>query len=580
MNFTQRLIGVTDRGELAEMLKTIGVESVEELIGQVIPANIRLKKPLELPQAITESEFAAHIAELAGRNRQARSFIGMGYYPCETPAVIMRNVFENPAWYTSYTPYQAEISQGRLEALLNFQTAVVSMTGMEIANCSLLDEGTAAAEAMAMMLGLRPRGSDRNVLMVDSNIFPQTLDVLMTRAEPFGVELVVDDFATYEFTGKEFGAIVQYPAANGAVRDYRDFAQKVHDNGALLAVAADILSLALLEAPGEWGADIVVGSTQRWGIPMGFGGPSAAYFATKDAYKRSMPGRIIGVSVDRLGNRALRMSLQTREQHIKREKATSNICTASALVASMAGLYAVYNGKEGLQEKAQKIYDTTCAVADALRGMGYQVGTDFFDTLEVEAEVSVVRQEAEELGIDFFYPADGGRVRMSFDELTTAAEVRDVVSIFAAAMGVRAPKTVGVKAGRAPKLSRKSDFLTEPVFKNYHSETELMRYIKRLELRDISLANGMIPLGSCTMKLNAAATMMPLSLSGFGNIHPFAPLGQAEGYMEMIEELERDLCTITGLSACSLQPNSGAAGECAGLMIVRAVKGRGIAMLS
>ncbi len=578
MNFTQRLIGVTDRGELAEMLKTIGVESVEELIGQVIPANIRLKKPLELPQAITESEFAAHIAELAGRNRQARSFIGMGYYPCETPAVIMRNVFENPAWYTSYTPYQAEISQGRLEALLNFQTAVVSMTGMEIANCSLLDEGTAAAEAMAMMLGLRPRGSDRNVLMVDSNIFPQTLDVLMTRAEPFGVELVVDDFATYEFTGKEFGAIVQYPAANGAVRDYRDFAQKVHDNGALLAVAADILSLALLEAPGEWGADIVVGSTQRWGIPMGFGGPSAAYFATKDAYKRSMPGRIIGVSVDRLGNRALRMSLQTREQHIKREKATSNICTASALVASMAGLYAVYNGKEGLQEKAQKIYDTTCAVADALRGMGYQVGTDFFDTLEVEAEVSVVRQEAEELGIDFFYPADGGRVRMSFDELTTAAEVRDVVSIFAAAMGVRAPKTVGVKAGRAPKLSRKSDFLTEPVFKNYHSETELMRYIKRLELRDISLANGMIPLGSCTMKLNAAATMMPLSLSGFGNIHPFAPLGQAEGYMEMIEELERDLCTITGLSACSLQPNSGAAGEYAGLMIIRAYhqsKGQG-----
>ncbi len=575
--FYNRHIGVTDPVELGAMLETIGVGSVEELIAQVIPAGIRLKKNLPLPEeGMSEGEFAAHIGELAARNRQVRSFIGQGWYPCEVPAVIMRNVFENPAWYTSYTPYQAEISQGRLEALLNFQTAVVSLTGMEIANCSLLDEGTAAAEAMLMMLALRSRDAvkeGRNVLVVDENVFAQTLDVLLTRAEPFGIEIVSDDFATYEFSGREFGVVVQYPAANGDVRDYEAFVARAHEAGALVTAVADVAALAMLRAPGEWGADIAVGSTQRWGIPMGFGGPSAAYFATREAYKRSMPGRIIGVSVDRLGGKALRMSLQTREQHIKREKATSNICTASALVASMAGFYAVYQGAEGVRRAAQHIYDHTCAVAGALRAMGYELASEnFFDTLEVEAEVSVIRQESAEQGINFFY-TPGGRVRMSFDELTTADEVVSVVAVFAAAMGVKAPKTVKIETGRefpVAALRRASEILTENVFKKYRSESELMRYIKRLELRDLSLANGMIPLGSCTMKLNSAASMMPLSLAGFGNMHPFAPAEQAEGYMALIAELEKDLATITGFAACSLQPNSGAAGEYAGLMVIRA----------
>ena len=575
--FYNRHIGVTDSGELSLMLETIGAGSVEELISQVIPANIRLKKPIALPtEGMTEAEFTAHVGELAARNRQVRSFIGMGYYPTAAPAAIIRNVFENPAWYTSYTPYQAEISQGRLEALLNFQTAVISMTGMEIANCSLLDEGTAAAEAMGMMLALRSRDAvkeGRNVLLVDENIFPQTLDVLLTRAEPFGIELVLGDYATHEFTGREFGAMVQYPAANGEVRDYEAFTAKAHAQGVLVTAIADVAALAMLKAPGEWGADIAVGSTQRWGIPMGFGGPSAAYFATRDAYKRNMPGRIIGVSVDRLGGKALRMSLQTREQHIKREKATSNICTASALMASMAGFYAVYHGAEGLKRAAQHIFDHTSAVAQALKAMGYTLSSEnYFDTLEVEAEVSVIRQGAAEQGINFFYPSEG-RVRMSFDELTTAEEVLRVVAIFAAAMGVKAPKNVTVKEGREfpiEGLRRISDILAESVFKKYRSETELMRYIKRLELRDLSLANGMISLGSCTMKLNSAASMMPLSLAGFGNIHPFAPADQAEGYLEMISNLEADLAAITGFDACSLQPNSGAAGEYAGLMVIRA----------
>ncbi|MDR2891280.1 MAG: aminomethyl-transferring glycine dehydrogenase [Alistipes sp.] len=585
--FYGRHIGVTDAGELSAMLKTIGAGSVEELISQVIPANIRLKKRLDMPQeGMTETEFTAHVTGLAARNRQARSFIGMGWYPTAVPAAILRNVLENPAWYTSYTPYQAEISQGRLEALLNFQTAVISMTGMEIANCSLLDEGTAAAEAMGMMLSLRSRDAvkeGRNVLVVDENIFPQTLDVLLTRAEPFGVEIVSsDDIASYEFSGREFGAMVQYPAANGDVRDYSAFTARAHAAGVLVTAIADVVALAMLQSPGEWGADIAVGSTQRWGIPMGFGGPSAAYFATRDAYKRNMPGRIIGVSVDRLGNKALRMSLQTREQHIKREKATSNICTASALMASMAGFYAVYMGAEGLRRAAQHTYDHTAAVADALKAMGYTLASEnYFDTLEVEAEVSVIRQESAEQGVNFFYPASGNKVRMSFDELTTAEEVQKVVAIFAAAMGVKAPKSVAVKEGRAfpiEKLRRTDDFLTEGVFKKYRSESELMRYIKRLELRDLSLADGMISLGSCTMKLNSAASMLPLSLAGFGNIHPYAPADQTEGYRVMIAELEKDLATITGFAACSLQPNSGAAGEYAGLMVIRAYhqsKGQG-----
>ena len=574
--FSGRHIGVTRPEDLKAMLDTIGVGSVDELIAQVIPASIRLKKPLALPsEGMSEYEFAAHIRALADRNRCLRSFIGMGYYPCAVSAAVSRNVFENPAWYTSYTPYQAEISQGRLEALLNFQTAVISLTGMEIGNCSLLDEGTAAAEAMLMMFALRSREAvkeGRNQLFVDRNIFPQTLDVLLTRSEPFGIELIIDDYNDYEFSGKEFGAIVQYPAADGEIRDYADFTAAAHAKGALVTAACDLLSLALLKAPGEWGADIAVGSTQRLGTPMGFGGPSAGYMTTREAFKRNMPGRIIGVSVDRLGNRALRMALQMREQHIKRERATSNICTASALMASMVGFYCVYNGPEGLLRAARTAHEAAETVARALEAMDYRLASRcFFDTLEVEAEAAVVQSLALEAGINFYYPSEGS-VRMSFDEVTTPAEIETVIGIFSAAKGRKA-KAVKAAAGEKTipvSLRRQSAYLTEPVFNRYRSESALMRYIKTLELRDISLANSMISLGSCTMKLNAAALMQPLSLAGFQMMHPFAPADQAEGYMELIAELEKDLATITGFAACSLQPNSGAAGEYSGLMVIRA----------
>ena len=570
--FVNRHIGTTNPDTLKAMLDTIGVGSVDELIAQVIPSDIRLNAPLALSEAMSEYEFAAHIQELAARNQQFRSFIGMGYYPNAVSAAIMRNVFENPAWYTSYTPYQAEISQGRLEALLNYQTAIISLTGMEIANCSLLDEGTAAAEAMAMMFALRSREAvkeGRNLLFVDENIFPQTLDVLLTRSEPFGIELIVDNYADYTFTGKEFGAIVQYPAANGEVRDYPDFVAAAHAVGALVTADADLLSLALLAPPAEWGADIAVGTTQRLGCPMGFGGPSAGYMATKEAFKRNMPGRIIGVSVDRLGRRALRMSLQMREQHIKRERATSNICTASALMASIVGFHCVYNGAEGLRRAALTAHLSALTAAKGIEALGYKLtNTNFFDTLDIEAEASVVESIAEEHHINFYYPSEF-RVRLSFDEVTTPAEVEEVIAIFAEAKGKKMKK---VAHATEPQtfMARKSAYLTEPVFNRYRSESELMRYIKQLELRDISLANSMISLGSCTMKLNAAALMQPLSLSGFQNIHPFAPADQREGYTEMIEELERNLATITGFAACSVQPNSGAAGEYSGLMVIRA----------
>ena len=571
-NFVNRHIGCSNADTLKAMLDTIGVGSVEELISQVIPADIRLNAPLALGKAMSEYEFAQHIQELASRNQQFRSFIGMGYYPNAVSAAIMRNVFENPAWYTSYTPYQAEISQGRLEALLNYQTAIISLTGMEIANCSLLDEGTAVAEAMAMMFALRSREAvkeGRNLLFVDENIFPQTLDVLLTRSEPFGIELIVDNYADYNFTGKEFGAIVQYPAANGEVRDYSDFVAAAHAVGALVTADADLLSLALLAPPAEWGADIAVGSTQRLGCPMGFGGPSAGYMATKDAYKRNMPGRIIGVSVDRLGRKALRMSLQMREQHIKRERATSNICTASALMASIVGFHCVYNGAEGLHRAALAAHLAAQSAAKGIEALGYKLtNTSYFDTLDIEAEASVVESVAEEHHINFYYPSEF-RVRLSFDEVTTPEEVEEVVAIFAEAKGRKTKKVVFATEPQS-FMARKSAYLTEPVFNRYRSESELMRYIKQLELRDISLANSMISLGSCTMKLNPAATMQPLSLAGFQNIHPFAPAHQHEGYTALIEELESDLATITGFAACSLQPNSGAAGEYAGLMVIRA----------
>ena len=573
--FMDRHIGVTNADDLGAMLEVIGVESVEELISQVIPASIRLKKPLALPTTgMSEYEFALHVASLAAKNRQLRSFIGMGYYPTAVPAVVSRNVFENPAWYTSYTPYQAEISQGRLEALLNFQTAILSLTGMQIANCSLLDEATAAAEAMLMMYALRSREAvkqGRNQIFVDKDIFPQTLDVLLTRSEPFGIELIVDDYSTYEFTGMEFGALVQYPSASGEVRDYAAFAEKAHAAGALVTAVADILSLAILTPPAEWGADIAVGSTQRLGCPMGFGGPAAGYMACREAYKRNIPGRIIGVSVDRLGNKALRMSLQMREQHIKREKATSNICTASALMASMAGFYCIYNGAEGMRRAAMTAHTAAVAIKEALEAMGYKTThKTIFDTVEVEAEAAVVQDIALAAGINFYYPSEG-LVRLSTDEVTTEAEVEAVVAIFAEAKGKKAKAVkIGSELKLPAALQRESAILSEPVFNKYRSESDMMRYIKQLELRDISLANSMISLGSCTMKLNAAAIMQPLSLSGFQNMHPFAPADQTEGYAELISELENDLATITGFAGCSLQPNSGAAGEYAGLMVIRA----------
>ena len=572
--FASRHIGVTNPEELNQMLSVIGVKTVEELIQQVIPQSIRLKKPLALEKGMSEYEFAGHIRALAEKNRQLRSFIGMGYYPTAVPAAVARNVFENPAWYTSYTPYQAEISQGRLEALLNYQTAIISLTGMEIGNCSLLDEGTATAEAMLMMFALRSREAvkeGRNQLFVDRNLFPQTLDLLLTRSEPFGIELIVDEWNEYEFTGKEFGAIVQYPAADGKVCDYADFTAKAHEKAILVTAVADLLSLALLKAPGEWGADIVTGSTQRLGTPMGFGGPHAGYMTTREAYKRNMPGRIIGVSVDRLGKKALRMALQMREQHIKRERATSNICTASALMASMVGFYCIYNGPEGLKRAATTAHRAACNTARALTALGYKLTNDtFFDTLDIEAEASVIQSIALEEGINFYYPSDE-RVRLSFDEVTTDEEVESVIRIFATAIGKKSKATKGDAETTIPvSLQRTSGYLTEPIFNRYRSESALMRYIKKLEHRDISLADSMISLGSCTMKLNAAAIMQPLSLAGFQNIHPFAPADQTEGYTELISELEHDLSTITGFAACSLQPNSGAAGEYAGLMVIRA----------
>ena len=575
--FADRHIGVTTDKDLQEMLKVIGVSSVEELISQVIPATIRLRKPIALPaEGMTEYEFAAHVRELAAKNHPMRSFIGMGWYPTATPAVITRNVFENAAWYTSYTPYQAEISQGRLEALLNFQTMTISLTGMEIGNCSLLDDATAAAEAMLMMFALRSREQVKNgcnQLFVDEDIYPQVPDLPMTRSEPFGIEIIRDNYAAYTFTGKEFGAIVQYPSADGAVRDYAAFAAASHAAGAKVTAVCDLMSLVLLQSPGAWGADIAVGSAQRFGLPMGFGGPTAGFMTTKEAFKRNMPGRIIGVSVDRMGNKALRMALQTREQHIKREKATSNICTASALMASMSGFYAVYHGAEGLRRIARHIHSHTVAVAEALRELGYQPApSNYFDTLEVKAEAAVVQDSALARGINFFYP-DESTVRMSFDEVTTAEEVAAVVAIFAEAAGKKAPKTIKIdetKCAIEEKLLRKDEILTAPVFDKYHSETEMMRYIKRLERRDISLADSMIPLGSCTMKLNAAVEMMPLSLAEFTNIHPYAPASQVEGYLEMIRELEHDLAAITGFAGVSLQPESGATGEYTGLMVIRA----------
>lgn len=572
--FALRHIGPREN-DLQHMFKTIGVESIDQLIYETLPDDIRLKAPLNLDPAMTEYEYLNHIHQLGAKNKIFRSYIGLGYHPAIVPAAVQRNIFENPGWYTAYTPYQAEIAQGRLEALLNFQTTVIELTGMEIANASLLDEGTAAAEAMALLFDVRTRDQKKNNVnkfFVSEEILPQTLSVLQTRSTPIGVELVIGNHEEFDFSEEFFGAILQYPGKYGQVYDYAGFIAKAKEKEIKTAVAADILSLVKLTSPGELGADVVVGTTQRFGIPMGYGGPHAAYFATKEEYKRSMPGRIIGVTIDANGNRALRMALQTREQHIKREKATSNICTAQVLLAVMAGMYAVYHGPKGLQYIANKVHASAVTTADALNKLGvYQTNTSFFDTIVVKADAAKVKAAAENKEINFYY-IDGETVAIAFNETTSLKDINDIVAVFAEATGKTAEAVTALaETVHIPStLIRTSEFLSHEVFNKYHSETALMRYIKKLERKDLSLNHSMISLGSCTMKLNAAAEMIPLSYPRWNNIHPFAPLEQAQGYQTMLKKLEEQLNVITGFAGTTLQPNSGAQGEYAGLMVIRA----------
>lgn len=572
--FALRHIGPREN-DLQHMFKTIGVESIDQLIYETLPDDIRLKAPLNLEPAMTEYEYLNHIQKLGNKNRVFKSYIGLGYHPAIVPAVVQRNVFENPGWYTAYTPYQAEIAQGRLEALLNYQTTVIELTGMEIANASLLDEGTSAAEAMALLFDVRTRDQKKNNVnkfFVSEEILPQTLSVLETRSTPIGVELVIGNHEEFTFGNDFFGAILQYPGKFGQVHDYAQFISTAKSSDIKVAVAADILSLVKLTSPGEMGADVVVGTTQRFGIPMGYGGPHAAYFATKEEYKRSMPGRIIGVTVDTNGNRALRMALQTREQHIKREKATSNICTAQVLLAVMAGMYAVYHGPKGLKYIADKVHASAVTTAEALNKIGvYQTNTSFFDTIVVKADAQKVKAIAEKNEFNFYY-IDNETVSISFNETTSLADINTIVAIFAEAVG---KETIAISelanvSMILESLNRTSTFLTHDVFNKHHSETALMRYIKMLERKDLALNHSMISLGSCTMKLNAAAEMLPLSMANWNNIHPFAPVEQAEGYQIMLKKLEEQLNVVTGFAGTTLQPNSGAQGEYAGLMVIRA----------
>lgn len=557
------------------MLKTIGVNSLDQLIFETIPDDIRLKKPLNLEEPMTEHDYLLHIHELSKKNKAYKTYIGLGYHPTILPAVIQRNILENPGWYTAYTPYQAEIAQGRLEALLNFQTMITDLTGMEIANASLLDESTAAAEAMSLLFAVREREqkkNDVNKFFVSENILPQTLSLLQTRSTPIGIELVVGNENKFEFSSEFFGAILQYPGKNGQVSDIKSFITRANNAQIKVAVAADILSLIKLEAPGKFGADVVVGTTQRFGIPMGYGGPHAAFFATKEAYKRDLPGRIIGVSKDANGNRALRMALQTREQHIKRDKATSNICTAQVLLAVMAGMYAVYHGPKGLKFIANKIHNTASTLSTVINKLGFnQVNTSYFDTLQIKTDSKKIKAIAKEKKVNFFYP-DKETVTISINETTSIRDINYIITVFAEAAKKEAIvlSSISELNNIAETAKRTTVFLTEPVFNTYHSETELMRYIKSLERKDLSLNHSMISLGSCTMKLNAASEMLPLSWFKWGNIHPFAPSKQAKGYLAVLKELENQLTEITGFAATSLQPNSGAQGEYAGLMVIKA----------
>ena len=572
--FALRHIGPRE-SDLNHMFKTIGVENLDQLIYETIPDDIRLKNDLNLDAPMTEYEYLSHIQELGQKNKLFKSYIGLGYHPTIVPAVIQRNIFENPGWYTAYTPYQAEIAQGRLEAILNFQTMVMELTGMEIANASLLDEGTAAAEAMALLYDVRTRDQKKNntcKFFVSEEILPQTLSVLQTRSTPIGVELVVGNHETFDFSSDFFGAILQYPGKFGQVNDYAAFIAKANEKEIKVAVAADILSLAKLTSPGEMGASVVVGTTQRFGIPMGFGGPHAAYFATKEEYKRSMPGRIIGVSIDANGKRALRMALGTREQHIKREKATSNICTAQVLLAVMAGMYAVFHGPKGLKYIANKVHASAVTLADALNKLGvYQTNTAFFDTISVKADAVKVKAIAEKQEVNFFY-IDNQTISISLNETTSLNDLNQIIAIFAEATGKEAFTVSGLSSQNnfPTSLERTSTFLQHEVFNNHHSESQLMRYIKKLERKDLSLNHSMISLGSCTMKLNAAAEMLPLSMPNWNSIHPFAPAEQTEGYLTMLKKLEQQLNVVTGFAGTTLQPNSGAQGEYAGLMAIRA----------
>lgn len=578
-DFQQRHIGPNER-ETEEMLHAIGVDSLDRLIDEAVPASIRMRKSLDLPPAMSEYRFLQHLRSIARKNRVSRSYLGQGYYNCVTPPVIQRNIFENPGWYTPYTPYQAEIAQGRLEALLNFQTMVMDMTGMQVANASLLDEGTAAAEAMSMAYGIVNRqqnGRSANRLFVSNRCFLQTIEIVKSRAWALGIEVVVGDHETVTFDSSFFGALMQYPAEDGAVLDYRAFILRVHEAGALAIVATDLLSLALLTPPGEFGADVVVGNSQRFGVPMGYGGPHAAFFATKSEYIRHIPGRIIGVSIDAHNRKAFRMTLQTREQHIRREKATSNICTAQALLAVMAGMYAVYHGPEGIRQIASRVHMLTQVLDEELQQLGYQQqNAVYFDTLKIDTGDARIANDihrlADEASINF-RRIRATHIGISLDETTLREDVQTIRDLFARAKG-QAPKPIEWPARWKVRLpapfQRTSPYLQHPVFNRYHSESEMMRYIKSLENKDLSLVHSMISLGSCTMKLNAAATLIPVSWPEFAHLHPFVPIEQAEGYQQIFRELEQYLCAITGLAAASLQPNSGAQGELTGLLVIRA----------
>ena len=577
--FQGRHIGPNET-ETAEMLRTIGVKSVDELIEKTVPAAIRLKKPLAIDGPVSEYKYLSDLKVVASKNKVYKSYIGQGYYDTITPSVILRNVFENPGWYTQYTPYQAEIAQGRLESLLNYQTMVSDLTGLPIANASLLDEGTAAAEAMTMFFNQKNKADhiSHSKFFVDNNIFAQTKDLLLTRSLPIGIELVHGDYTTAVLDETFFGAIVQYPNSQGSIEDYKGFIEKVHSIGGFVVMATDLLALTLLTPPGELGADVAIGNSQRLGVPMGFGGPHAAFFSTKDEFKRSIPGRLIGVSIDAQGNRALRMALQTREQHIKREKATSNICTAQALLANMAAMYAVYHGAEGLKSIAERVSLLTKALADALPKIGsgniYKIKNEsFFDTITVEVlDSKAINAIGDQYGVNFF-TQDSRHVSISLDETTSIADIELIVKIFGQTVNYP-PVAVNVNLEMLTNIpsgyTRTSPFLTHPVFNTHHSESEMMRYLKSLENKDLSLNTSMISLGSCTMKLNAATQLIPVSWPEFSKIHPFAPASQWKGYQQIITELESWLSSITGFTATSLQPNSGAQGEYAGLLTIRA----------